>query len=69
MSERIRFTHRDIESLTPRPARYMVWDADRPGLALRVTPKGTKTFVYAYRFDGKARLHTVAGQRGGRRTP
>lgn len=60
----MKFTHRGIASLEPRAARYVVWDDDRSGLGVRVTPQGTKTFVLAYLFDGKSRLHTIGSTAG-----
>lgn len=64
MSEQIRFTEQGIDRIAPRGARFIVWDRSRPGLGLRVTPKGAKTFVLAYRFDGKSRMHTIGNRRG-----
>jgi len=64
MSEQIRFTNKAIESIEPRASRFVVWDADRAGLGLRVTPRGAKTFVHFYRFDGRPRLHTIGSTKG-----
>ena len=36
-------------SYEPRPAQYAIGDASCPGLCVRVTPKGVKTFAFAYR--------------------
>ena len=38
-----------IRSYTPRAAQYSIGDAACPGLCIRITPKGIKTFAYAYR--------------------
>lgn len=38
----------------PRPKDYFLWDSDVPGLALKVTPKGLKTFVLQWRVAGDA---------------
>ena len=38
-----------IRSYTPRAAQYAIGDAACPGLCIRITPKGIKTFAYAYR--------------------
>src|SRR5262245_15602185 len=48
-------TDRAIRSLRPAPRgkRHLVWDAVVPGLALRVTDKGTKSFVLIVRYPGK----------------
>ncbi len=37
-------TRADIEAAKPDSKRYRVWDAKVPGLCLRVTPTGTKSF-------------------------
>jgi Arm DNA-binding domain len=36
-----------------------IWDAKLPGLALLVTDKGAKSFIYQYRFNGQARRLTL----------
>ncbi len=64
MTEQIRFTSKGIEAIKPRDERFVVWDADRVGLGLRVTPRGTKAFIHAYRFDGRPRLHTIGNTKG-----
>ena len=38
-----------IRSYEPRPAQYTVGDAACPGLCIRITPKGVKSFAFAYR--------------------
>jgi len=42
-----------VESLSPKTTRFEV--IDETGLSIRVTPKGTKTWVSRYMIDGKAR--------------
>lgn len=59
MSERMVFTHKGIQSIKPRATRFIVWDTKTRGLGLRVTPKGTRSFVFAYRFDGESRMLTL----------
>jgi len=51
----MRFTDRSIEALKPGTARYEKWEDGRAGFGVRVSSKGRKTWVYMYRFDGKAR--------------
>lgn len=46
-----------LRNLKPKPKRYMVW-ADN-GLGVRVSPKGRRSFVYMYRYEGKARFLTL----------
>jgi integrase len=38
-----------IRSYQPRTAQFSIGDAACPGLCIRITPKGVKTFAYAYR--------------------
>lgn len=64
MSDRIAFTDKSITAIAPRDERFIVWDGSRPGLGLRVTPNGTKTYVLAYRFDGRPRMHTLGTTKG-----
>jgi hypothetical protein len=53
-----RLTDRSIEALKPKSARYEVWDEARRGFGVRVTPRGIKTFVWLYHFDGRPRRLT-----------
>jgi len=47
-------TDRGIRALKPAPAgkRQLIWDAHVPGLGVRVTDTGTKTFVLVVRYPG-----------------
>jgi len=49
------FTDRKIDNLRPTATRYEIAEGGGSGLAVRVSPRGTKTFSYLYRFDGKPR--------------
>ena len=49
------FTDRKIDNLKPAAARYEVAEGGNSGLAVRVSPRGTKTFSYLYRFGGRSR--------------
>jgi integrase len=53
-----RFTDRFIEALRPRAARYEMWDEARRGFGVRVTPRGAKSFVWLYHFEGRPRRLT-----------
>lgn len=53
-----KLTDRSIEALRPRAARYEVWDAARKGFGVRVTPRGAKSFVWVYHFNGHPRRLT-----------
>ena len=46
---RVKLTDAAVRSYEARPAQYSVGDAACPGLCVRITPKGVKTFAYAYR--------------------
>ncbi|MBT7757171.1 MAG: DUF4102 domain-containing protein, partial [Rhodospirillaceae bacterium] len=52
-------TDRSIDALKPKSERFEVWEDGRTGLGLRVTPRGVRTFVFMYRFAGKARRMTL----------
>ena len=47
-------TDRTIQALKPAPPgkRQLVWDAQVPGLGVRVTDTGAKTFVLVVRYPG-----------------
>ena len=52
-------TVRTIEALKPAQARYEVFDALTPGLAIRVTTSGHKSWVLFYRHHGRLRRLTL----------
>lgn len=52
-------TVRSIEGLKPAGTRYEVFDALTPGLAIRVTPSGHKSWVLLYRHHGRLRRLTL----------
>ncbi len=51
----MKLTDRTIKAIKPKPERYEVWEDGRTGLGLRVSPAGRKSWVFMYRFGGKAR--------------
>src|SRR5437764_610400 len=53
-----KLTDRAIDALRPEPTRYEVWDDARKGFGVRVTPRGAKSFVWLYHFDGRPRRLT-----------
>lgn len=48
-----------IASLKPRPKEYTVYDASCSGLALRIQPKGARSWVCWEQLDGKTRRVTL----------
>lgn len=55
---KVKLTKRVVDAARPRAVRYTVWDGEVPGLGLRVSPSGLKSWIIEYR----------PGE-GGRRTP
>ena len=51
----MRYTDKGIAALKPKAKRYEVWEDGRTGLGVRVSPKGRKSWVYMYRFNGTLR--------------
>jgi len=51
----MKFTDWSIKNLKPNKSRYLVFDDSRPGFGLRVSPTGTKVWVYLHHVDGKRR--------------
>jgi integrase len=50
---RIKLTKRVIDELQPEAIDKFYWDIDITGLAVKVTPKGRKTFLVQYRPGGR----------------
>jgi integrase len=53
------FTDKTISNLKPKATRYEVLEGGT-GLAIRVTPRGVKTFQFLYRHGGKPRRMTLS---------
>ncbi len=51
----MRYTDKGLAALKPKAERYEVWEDGRTGLGVRVSPKGRKSWVYMYRFNGTLR--------------
>jgi hypothetical protein len=58
-TEFILFTDKGIQALKPSTGRRIVWAKGLKGFGLRITPKGTKSFIYKYDIDGKDRWLTL----------
>ena len=49
----MRFTERSIKALRPRERRYEAFEDGRKGLGIRVSPSGSKSWVFVYRRNGR----------------
>ena len=56
----MKFTDKGIVALKPKNERYEVWEDGRTGFGVRVAPSGRRTWLYMYRFDGRARRLSIA---------
>jgi integrase len=50
-----KLTKRTVDAAAPRLGRYIVWDTELKGFALRVAESGTKTYILRYRPRGTGR--------------
>jgi len=55
---RFKFTDTAIKKIKPEEKRVEYVDSFGRGLRLRITPTGTKSFIYRYKFNGRSRLLT-----------
>jgi integrase len=55
----VAWNDRSIKALKSAKSRYIAWSKAENGLGVRVAASGRKSFVYMYRFDGKARMMTL----------
>lgn len=49
-----------LKAAKPGAKEYDIWDSKVKGFGVRVSPKGTKTFVLLFRFEGRPRRYTIA---------
>jgi integrase len=60
MPAKIRFSQKRVADLEPKAGKqYEAWDTEQPRLAVRVSPKGSKTFIVMRRVNGKLVRATV----------
>jgi hypothetical protein len=50
-----KLTKRTVDSAVPKQGRYILWDTELKGFALRVAESGTKTYILRYRPRGTGR--------------
>jgi len=66
-----RITKRTVDAALPAARDLFIWDEDLKGFGLRVTPKGSKSYVVQYRMGGRgfqAQRYTI-GKHGSPWTP
>lgn len=55
----MRFTDQAVKALKPGDKRIEIRESGNPGFALRVSPSGTKSWVYLYKIDRRLRRLTL----------
>jgi integrase len=56
LEKAMRFTNNAIKALKPKANRYEQWEGN--GFGIRVSPRGSKSWVWVYHFEGKPRRIT-----------
>lgn len=54
-----KFTERSVGAIKPQNDRIEIWEPGRKGFGVRVYPSGKKSWVFLYRYHGKARRMTL----------
>jgi integrase len=49
----MKLTDARVKALKPRPKTYALFDEDLRGFGIRVSPRGTKSFTFVYRLNGR----------------
>lgn len=57
----VKFTNSAVQSWRPRDMQFEMWELNGKGFGLRISPGGTKTFIFIYRFQGKSRRMSLGG--------
>ena len=55
----MRLTNRTIANLKPRTSSYFVWDDATPGFGVRVSKRGTKSYVVQIKRHGRSKRTTI----------
>jgi integrase len=58
----LKFTKTAVEALQPTDHRQLIYDETVPGLAVRISPSGHKSFYYFYRLPDKGRSKASQGK-------
>ena len=68
MADIKKLTKRSVDNAEPAVKRYLIWDTELKGFALRVAPSGTKTYILRYRprrqGQGAPKRFVVLGRHG-----
>jgi hypothetical protein len=56
---RVKLTDTSVRSSQPRPKGYSIGDSSCPGLCLRITPAGIKSFAFAGRSKVTGKVHWI----------
>ena len=59
ISEHVLFTDIVIKNLKAEPKRRVIWAQGLKGLGIRISPQGTKSFVFKYDLEGQDRWMTL----------
>ena len=54
-----KLTASKVAALRSKSSRYRVWDSEIQGFHVRISPKGRKTFVLTYRYEGFVKEFTI----------
>ncbi|MBT5652022.1 MAG: DUF4102 domain-containing protein, partial [Nitrospina sp.] len=55
----MRLTDSKVKGLRAKGSRYIEWDDGCPGLGVRVSVAGKRSFIYMFRFEHRARMMTL----------
>ena len=55
----MKLTDSKIKALKPKLERYEEWEDNGKGFGVRISPSGRKSWIYMYRFEGRARRMTI----------
>ena len=55
----MKFTNTSIKALKAKSERYEQWEDNGKGFGIRVSPSGRKSWIFMYRYEGRARRMTL----------